>query len=46
MVFLVFNHLVLTAAAMLNIHYPKEAGINHKVINAYDIPSYKMTPHF
>ena len=31
---------------MLGISYPKEAEINHKVINAFDIPSYKMTPHF
>ena len=31
---------------MLGISYPKDAEINHKVINAFDIPSYKMTPHF
>ena len=31
---------------MLNITYPKELNINHKTINAFDIPSYKMTPHF
>lgn len=37
---------VLTAAAMLKITYPKDMGINHKTINAFDMPSYKMTPHF
>jgi protein-tyrosine phosphatase len=31
---------------MLGINYPKEEQINHKVINAFDLPSYKMTPHF
>lgn len=31
---------------MLGVKYPKEANINHKVINAFDIPTYKMTPHF
>jgi hypothetical protein len=31
---------------MLDVSYSKEHGINHKVINAFDIPSYKMTPHF
>jgi protein-tyrosine phosphatase len=31
---------------MLDISYPKEHGISHKVINAFDIPTYKMTPHF
>jgi protein-tyrosine phosphatase len=31
---------------MLGVNYPKEHSINHKVINAFDIPSYKMTPHF
>lgn len=31
---------------MLGISYPKEHSINHKTINAFDIPSYKMTPHF
>ena len=39
------NH-VLTCAAMLDINYSKEHNINHKIINAFDIPSYKMTPHF
>ena len=39
-------YVVLTAAAMLGISYPKENEINHKIINAFDIPSYKMTPHF
>lgn len=37
---------MLTAAAMLGVSYPKEAGINHKIVNAFDIPTYKMTPHF
>jgi protein-tyrosine phosphatase len=37
---------VLTAAAMLGVAYPKEERISHKVINAFDLPSYKMTPHF
>lgn len=41
-----FSYLVLTAAAMLGVSYPKEAGINHKIVNAFDIPTYKMTPHF
>jgi len=36
----------LTSGAMLNINYPKDANINHKIINAFDIPSYRMTPHF
>lgn len=31
---------------MLGVRYSKEQAINHKVINAFDIPSYKMTPHF
>jgi protein-tyrosine phosphatase len=31
---------------MLKINYPKECNINHKIINALDDPSYKMTPHF
>lgn len=31
---------------MLGVSYPKEAGINHKIVNAFDIPTYKMTPHF
>jgi predicted protein tyrosine phosphatase len=31
---------------MLGITYPKEHELNHKIINAFDIPSYKMTPHF
>ena len=38
--------LVFTTATMLGIQYPKDAQINHKIINAFDIPSYKMTPHF
>lgn len=21
-------------------------GMNHKIVNAFDIPTYKMTPHF
>lgn len=37
---------VLTSAAMLDINYAKEHEISHKIINAYDVPSYKMTPHF
>jgi len=37
---------VLTSAAMLGVSYPKEMGMNHKTINAFDIPTYKMTPHF
>ena len=37
---------VLTAAAMLGVAYPKDHPLAHKVINAYDTPSYKMTPHF
>jgi protein-tyrosine phosphatase len=37
---------VLTSAAMLNIFYEKEHNINHKTIQAFDIPSYKMTKHF
>ena len=39
-------YVVLTAAAMLDIRYPKEMNMNHKVLQAYDIPTYKMTPHF
>jgi predicted protein tyrosine phosphatase len=31
---------------MLGVSYPKEMGINHKIVNAFDIPTYKMTPHF
>lgn len=42
--FLIYE--VLTAAAMLGVSYPKDIGINHKIINAFDIPTYKMTPHF
>lgn len=38
--------IVLTAAAMLGVSYPKEMGMNHKIVNAFDIPTYKMTPHF
>jgi protein-tyrosine phosphatase len=38
--------LVLTAAAMLGIAYSKEYQITHKTINAFDLPTYKMTPHF
>lgn len=37
---------VLTSAAMLDINYAKEHEIDHKIINAYDVPSYKMSPHF
>jgi protein-tyrosine phosphatase len=38
--------IVLTAAAMLGVSYPKEMGIAHKIIKAFDLPTYKMTPHF
>ncbi len=38
--------LVFTAAAMLGVAYPVELQMNHKTIHAYDMPSYKMTPHF
>jgi protein-tyrosine phosphatase len=31
---------------MLGVNYPGSEQINHKVINAFDMPSYKMTPHF
>ena len=31
---------------MLGINYPKEHAINHKIISAFDIPTYKMAPHF
>ena len=31
---------------MLNISYPAGLEINHKTLNAFDIPTYKMTPHF
>lgn len=31
---------------MLGVVYPKDLQMNHKVISAYDLPSYKMTPHF
>lgn len=31
---------------MLGVSYPKDMGMNHKIINAFDIPTYKMTPHF
>lgn len=31
---------------MLGIVYPKDLQITHKTINAFDLPSYKMTPHF
>lgn len=41
-----FHNSVLTAAAMLGIAYSKEYQITHKTINAFDLPSYKMTPHF
>ena len=37
---------MLTAAAGLHIVYPKELNIDHKVLNAWDVPTYKMTPHF
>ncbi len=43
---ILFFNLVLTSAAMLNVSYPKELHMKHKIINAFDIPSYKMTPHF
>lgn len=39
-------YLVLTSAAMLGVQYSKDHQINHKTINAFDLPSYKMTPHF
>ena len=42
---LCFN-AVLTSAAMLGVSYTKEHEISHKIINAFDIPTYKMTPHF
>ena len=31
---------------MLDISYPKEHEISHKVLNAFDIPTYKMSQHF
>jgi protein-tyrosine phosphatase len=31
---------------MLGVSYQKDLQINHKIIDAFDIPSYKMTPHF
>lgn len=31
---------------MLGIAYAKDHQINHKTINAFDLPSFKMTPHF
>ena len=31
---------------MLGVRYPADAGITHKTINCFDIPTYKMTPHF
>jgi len=33
-------------AAMLNIEYPSQLQINHKIINAVDDHSYKMAQHF
>jgi hypothetical protein len=43
---LITKYIVLTAAAMLGVSYPKDMGINHKIIKAFDLPTYKMTPHF
>jgi hypothetical protein len=40
------SNIVLTAAAMLGVTYPKDMGITHKIIKAFDLPTYKMTPHF
>ena len=31
---------------MLGINYKPEHDFNHKIINAFDVPTYKMTPHF
>ena len=31
---------------MLGVKYPKELEMNHKIINALDLPSFKMTPFF
>jgi protein-tyrosine phosphatase len=31
---------------MLDISYTKQHDINHKIINAFDIPTYKMAQHF
>ena len=31
---------------MLGVSYTPEHGFNHKTINAFDVPTYKMTPHF
>lgn len=31
---------------MLGVSYPKDLNITHKIINAFDIPSYRMTPHY
>ena len=31
---------------MLGVRYSQEHAINHKTINAFDIPTYKMSPHF
>lgn len=42
----ILYYLVLTAAAQLGVKYPPNLNIVHKTINAYDIPTYKMTPHF
>lgn len=39
-------YIVLTSAAMLDISYTKQHNINHKIINAFDIPTYKMAQHF
>ena len=41
-----FTDIVLTAAAMLNIHYDKELFIKHKIIHCFDDSTYKMTQHF
>ena len=40
------NYQVLTAAAMLNIVYPISMGMKHKTLQAFDTPTYHMTPHF
>jgi protein-tyrosine phosphatase len=31
---------------MLGVTYPKDMGITHKIIKAFDLPTYKMAPHF
>ena len=37
---------VVTAAAGLNVHYSTSLGINHKVYQAYDIPSFNISKLF